>query len=103
MNLHESPYINRREKTIEFYIHHLNATSAAHIALAGTFNHWASNELQMQPEKKEGGCWKITIPMLPSGKYYYKFFIDDKMWMEDIENPLREPDGVTGWNSVLTI
>jgi hypothetical protein len=40
---------------------------------------------------------------LPSGKYYYKFFIDDKMWMEDIENPLREPDGVTGWNSVLTI
>ncbi len=56
----------------------------------------------MLPEKK-GGCWKITIPMLPHGKYYYKFFIDDKMWMEDIENPLREPDGVTGWNSVLTV
>jgi len=102
MKLHESPYVNRRKKTIEFYIHHLNAKACGHISLAGTFNHWAPDELQLQPEK-DGGCWKITIPMLPHGKYYYKFFIDDKMWMEDIENPLREPDGVTGWNSVLTV
>jgi hypothetical protein len=47
--------------------------------------------------------WIIEIPMLPSGKYHYKFFIDDRMAVEDIENPLREPDGVAGWNSVLTI
>ena len=59
--------------------------------------------MKMQPEMKDGGCWRITIPMLPHGKYFYKFFIDDKMWIEDIENPLREPDGVTGWNSVLTV
>ncbi len=45
----------------------------------------------------------IEIPMLPEGKYHYKFFIDGRMWMEDIENQLREPDGVTGWNSVLTV
>jgi 1,4-alpha-glucan branching enzyme len=102
MKLHDSPYINKRKKTIEFYIHHVSAASAAHIALAGSFNHWAHDQLHLKPEKK-GNCWKIAIPMLPSGKYYYKFFIDDKMWMEDIENPLREPDGVTGWNSVLTV
>jgi hypothetical protein len=41
--------------------------------------------------------------MLPEGRYQYKFFIDDRMAMEDIENPNREPDGVTGWNSVLTV
>jgi hypothetical protein len=51
----------------------------------------------------EDGYWKISIPMLPKGKYYYKFYIDEKVWMEDIENRLREPDGVTGWNSVLTV
>lgn len=102
MSAHESPFINRRKKTIEFYIHHLNVNACSHIALAGSFNHWAQNELQMQPEK-DGDFWKIAIPMLPHGKYYYKFFIDDKMWMEDIENPFREPDGVTGWNSVLTV
>jgi len=101
MKLRESPFINRRKKTIEFYVHHVNSTSAAHIALAGTFNHWAPDELQMKPAKD--GFWKISIPMLPKGKYYYKFCIDDRMWMEDIENPLREPDGVTGFNSVLTV
>ena len=52
MKLHESPYINRRKKTIEFYIHHLNPAAAAHIRLAGTFNHWSPDELQMQPEKE---------------------------------------------------
>jgi 1,4-alpha-glucan branching enzyme len=101
MKSHESPYINRRKKTIEFYVHHLNSTAAAHISLVGSFNHWSPDELQMQTA--EDGFWKISIPMLPKGKYFYKFCIDDKMWMEDIENRLREPDGVTGWNSVLTV
>ena len=99
MKSHDSPYINKRKNTIQFTVHNLNA--ASHISLAGSFNHWAQDELNMRPAK--GGCWKIEIPMLPSGKYYYKFFIDEKMWMEDIANPLREPDGVRGWNSVLTV
>src|ERR1700750_1021997 len=99
---HESPYINRRKKTIEFYVQHLTTAACSHISLAGTFNHWDPGELKMKREKKSGG-WKITIPMLPQGKYFYKFYIEDKMWMADIENPLREPDGITGWNSVLTV
>jgi hypothetical protein len=49
MKFHESPYINRRKKTIEFYVHHLNSTSAAHICLAGSFNHWSPDELKLQP------------------------------------------------------
>ena len=104
MKLHDSPYINKRKKTIEFYVHHLGAAACSHICLAGSFNHWVPDELLLRPKKeKNGEFWKIAIPMLPRGKYYYKFFIDDKMWMEDIENPLREPDGVTGFNSVLTV
>jgi 1,4-alpha-glucan branching enzyme len=98
MKLHQSPYVNRRKKTIEF---HIAIHSASHISLAGTFNQWAHDQLEMKPAKN--GMWKIEIPMLPHGKYHYKFFIDDRMWMEDIENPYREPDGVIGWNSVLTI
>ncbi len=101
MKGHESPYFNRRKKTIEFYVHHLNTASAAHISLAGTFNHWKPAELKKSPAKD--GFWKISIPMLPKGKYYYKFCIDEKMWMEDIENQYREPDGSSGWYSVLTV
>lgn len=103
MKIHESPYINRRKKTIEFYIHHLSPAACHHISLAGSFNHWSPDQLQLSREKGRQGGWKISIPLLPQGKYYYKFFIDDKMWMEDIENPYREPDGVSGWNSVLNV
>ncbi len=98
MKLHQSPYVNKRKKTIEF---HIAINCANHISLAGSFNHWAHDQLEMKCDKS--GFWKIEIPMLPRGKYHYKFFIDDRMWMEDIENPLREPDGVVGWNSVLTV
>jgi len=66
MKLRESPYINRRKKRIEFYVHHLNAAACKHISLAGTFNHWATDELQMKPERVTGGGWKISIPMLPN-------------------------------------
>jgi 1,4-alpha-glucan branching enzyme len=98
MKPHESPYINKRKKSIEFYVHN---NCAQQISLAGNFNHWAQDVLLMQPVKN--GLWKIAIPMLPSGKYHYKFFIDDKHWMEDVDNPYREPDGITGFNSILLI
>ena len=98
MRTHPSPFINRRKKTIQFHI----SNSCAHrITLAGSFNHWATDELKLKPGKE--GVWFIEIPMLPQGKYHYKFVIDDKMAMEDIENQYREPDGVTGWNSVLNV
>jgi 1,4-alpha-glucan branching enzyme len=92
------PVINRKKKTIQFTIRH---NCASQISLAGSFNHWAQDVLLLKPGKNDE--WKIKIPMLPKGKYYYKFFIDDRMWVEDVDNPLREPDGVHGWNSVFTV
>ena len=93
-----SPHINPKKKTIAFYIHN---DCAQQISLAGSFNHWAHNDLLMKPCKD--GRWKIEIPILPKGRYHYKFFLDDKMWMEDVDNPYREPDGVSGFNSVLLV
>jgi 1,4-alpha-glucan branching enzyme len=98
MKLHESPYINPQTKTIEFFAYN---NCASQVYLTGSFNNWAHDALQMHPDKD--GTWKIEIPMLPQGKYAYKFFVDDKMWMEDTDNPYREPDGRTGFNSILTI
>ena len=74
MKLHQSPFVNKRKKTIEF---HILIDCASHISLAGTFNHWAHDGLEMKSVKD--GIWKIEIPMLPQGKYHYKFFIDDRM------------------------
>ena len=93
-----SPVVNKRKKTIEF---HINNSCANQIELTGSFNNWAKNQLMLR--RKEGGYWSIEIPMPPNGRYHYKFYIDGTMPMEDIENPMREPDGINGWNSVLLL
>jgi serine protease AprX len=98
MKQHTSPFINKRKKAIEFYIQN---PCASHIVLAGSFNNWSQDTLLMEPS--ENGLWKIEIPMLPKGIYEYKFFIDEKVWMEDIDNPYRQPDGLNGFNSLLMI
>jgi len=98
MKPYTSPFINDQKKTIEFYIEN---TCAEEISLAGTFNHWAQDVLLM--ESANNGLWKIEIPMLSPGKYHYKFLIDKHHWMEDIDNPFREPDGFNGFNSVLIV
>lgn len=98
MKQHSSPFINAQKNTIEFFIEN---TCAEEISLAGSFNHWANDVLLMEPTKN--GFWKIEIPMLPGGRYSYKFLIDHKHWMEDVDNPFREPDGFNGFNSILVI
>ncbi|MEP7232408.1 MAG: S8 family serine peptidase [Ginsengibacter sp.] len=93
-----SPNINNEKNTIEFYA---QSDCASQISLAGNFNQWAYDVLLMEPGAE--GLWKIEIPMLQPGRYQYKFFVDEKIWMEDVENPYREPDGFIGFNSILKI
>lgn len=94
----QSPFVNTGIKVIEFYINHDWATE---ISLAGSFNNWTEDELQLEPDRN--GAWKISIPLLKPGRYYYKFHVDQTYWLEDVNNPLREPDGFNGFNSVLLI
>lgn len=93
-----SPQVNNQQKTIGFYVQH---DCASQISLAGSFNHWEQDVLLLEPGRD--GLWKIEIPMLPAGRYHYKFFVDDRAWIEDVNNPWREPDGFSGFNSILII
>ena len=93
-----SPLVNRDANTIAFFIEN---SCAEEISVAGSFNCWAQDVHQMKA--LENGVWKVELPMLPRGKYHYKFFIDRKQWVEDVINPYREPDGFNGFNSVLLI
>lgn len=93
-----SPWINNQQQVIGFYVHH---DTASEVVLSGTFNQWAPDVLQMEPGRN--GLWKIEIPLLPPGRYYYKFCVDETNWIEDVNNPFREPDGFSGFNSVLTV
>jgi len=94
----QSPLINTQKKSIEFFVKHDCATQ---ISLAGSFNKWAQDVLLMEPAA--GGLWSIEIPMLPPGHYPYKFLVDEQNWIEDFSNPYREPDGYTGFNSILIV
>jgi serine protease AprX len=93
-----SPFINRTQNTIEFSINH---PSAVRISLAGSFNQWAEDILLLTPGVR--GEWKIDIPLLPEGRYHYKYLADGKYWLEDTENPYHEPDGFNGFNSLQVI
>ncbi|QEC68947.1 S8 family serine peptidase [Panacibacter ginsenosidivorans] len=93
-----SPLIDRKKNSIEFYIQH---DCAEQISLAGSFNNWAPDVLLLEPS--QNGIWKIEIPLLAEGRYAYKFLINEELWMEDVENPYREPDGFNGFNSLLFI
>lgn len=93
-----TPFVDNTQKTIDFYFTHDTATQ---VSLTGSFNQWAQDVLLMEPSEK--GVWKITIPLLPAGKYMYKFIADERYWLEDMDNPLREPDGFNGFNNILEI
>ena len=95
---YKSPFINYEQHAITFFMQH---DCAGQVALAGSFNNWAPDVLLLQPV--QNGIWKISIPMLPAGRYQYKFFIDETTWLEDAGNPYREPDGFNGLNSILTV
>jgi serine protease AprX len=93
-----SPDIDPNKKSIGFYVQHDCATQ---ITLAGSFNQWASDVLYLEAGKD--GLWHLEIPMLAAGRYQYKFLVDGKTWIEDFDNPYREPDGFNGFNSILMV
>ncbi len=71
---------------------------AEKVILAGSFNNWKENELQM---RQDDDGWIIHLDM-NAGKHWYKFIIDGK-WMVDPANPIREKDGDGNTNSVLIV
>jgi serine protease AprX len=83
---------------IVFYHHDDAATS---VFLAGDFNGWLKDEIQLA--KSADGIWRVEISCPMSGKYRYKFFIDNEFWAEDASHGLKEEDGFGGFHSILVV
>jgi serine protease AprX len=71
------------------------------VSLAGDFNDW--NAATQPLTKDTTGLWSCEIPTPGSGRYQYKFVVDDKRWVEDPSNGLKVSDGFGGLNSVIVI
>ena len=93
-----TPIIDRFNHKIIFYYHHHNA---AQVTLAGSFNDWAPDSILF--ERQHTAIWKAEIPMLPKGVYFYKFVVDNKLWVDDPENLHRESDGHNAFNSKFLV
>ncbi len=83
-----------KDSTVTFYLK--NNKDAKQVFLAGTFNKWMPNELQML--KTDSG-WIANVKLAP-GKYFYKFIVDND-WRIDTDNKFNENDGEGNTNSVF--
>ncbi len=68
------------------------------VFLFGSFNGWNRSSL---PMANDNGAYSITISLLP-GRYEYKFYEDGKEMLDPV-NPVKVPNGLGGFNSVLNI
>lgn len=70
------------------------------VNLFGQFNGWDRENLPMEDNDGDG-IYSISIPLDP-GRYEYKFFIDGAELI-DPENPVKVPNGLGDFNSVIVI
>lgn len=68
------------------------------VSLFGSFNGWNRNSL---PMINDNGVYRIKISLQP-GRYQYKFYVDRKEIL-DPANPVKVPNGLGGFNSVVNI
>lgn len=89
----------RIERSRIIFSHHDDNASSVH--LVGDFNYWHRSMTPLETD--DGGIWRAEIPCLPSGKYRYKFLIDNTRWVEDTTHGFKEEDGLGGFHSILLI
>jgi 1,4-alpha-glucan branching enzyme len=74
---------------------------AKRVCLAGDFNDWSPTSDPMTDDNGDGE-WTLFYPLAP-GTYAYKFVVDGRNWIADPRNPLSEPDGFNGRNSIVQV
>lgn len=95
----DSPIVNKQTKKLTFYVQCKGVKKG--ISLALSYNNWKQNQIFLKP--CENDFWYVDIPMLPNGRYEYKFIVDNSYWVEDVSNPWRTLDNHGKWNSVFEI
>jgi serine protease AprX len=86
------------DNTIEFTYHDDSAQS---VALAGDFNGWTARVTPCG--RGHDGVWRARIDLLEPGRYRYKLVVDERRWIEDPANAIKEPDEYGGFNSILHV
>ena len=79
----------------------LQAPEAQTVALAGSFNDWNNDAVQLV-RSTEAGVWSATVS-LSAGEHEYLFVIDGERWVPDPRAHAQVDDGFGQTNSVITV
>jgi hypothetical protein len=79
----------------------LRAPAASRVTLAGSFNAWSSDRIELQ-QNTATGVWSGTIPLRP-GRHEYSFVIDGETWLPDPMAHAQVDDGFGQVNSVIVV
>ena len=79
----------------------LVAPNADQVSLAGSFNDWQSEGIQLS-KNTETGVWTGTVPLIP-GEHQYMFVIDGMEWIPDPDAHAQVDDGFGQTNSVIVV
>lgn len=79
----------------------LPAPAASRVTLAGTFNEWSPEEVDLTLNPVTG-VWSVTLPMQP-GEHQYLFVIDGEQWLPDPAAHAQVDDGFGQRNSLLVV
>jgi len=75
------------------------------VSVAGDFNNWDNYSLSLYEDSESlppYKIWKITTKMM-AGIYQYRFMIDGKIYLHDVNNPVFIDDGKGKTNSILLV
>jgi len=78
----------------------LAAPNARAVSVAGSFNGWQPDVVQLV--RGETGVWSTTLA-LPLGEHAYQFVVDGERWISDPTAHAQVDDGFGGTNSVIVV
>ena len=84
------------KKLITFLLHD---HQARRVQVAASWNQWRE---PLDLLRVDTGVWKLEMAKPIPGRHRYKFIVDD-IWLDDPANPIKEPDGFGGYNSMFTV
>ncbi len=73
---------------------------AQRVEVRGEWDNWQASLIA---QRIEDGVWHAQMPKPANGFYAYRFFIDDKTWLDDPENPQRRTNPYGEYDSVLVV
>lgn len=82
---------------VHFRVHDHEARS---VDLFGSWDGWSFPVAARSPEP---GLWETEPMPLAMGSYSYKLRLNDSQWIDDPANPVKQPDGLGGLNSMVEI